>query len=208
MAKAGAIPWNPRTHFLEPLADLFQGIATAKLPKDRGDLWERITVIHQIYEHELHHGPGTPQRRFEVEYANKYTATLRRLQTASYHISDWREAFVLFSVNRINAFDWPARVTIDHLFIPDDPHASALLSRLYSLQRDALEMSDELRAVANNIDNAIGEQYSEPRSPDAWEEVFPYTWKTIARRIKEGKIRALMVHSKSWRIHVDDVPQK
>ncbi|MEX2174603.1 MAG: hypothetical protein WD872_09595 [Pirellulaceae bacterium] len=48
--------------------------------------------------------------------------------------------------------------------------------------------------------------YGDARTPDEWAKVFDQSWRTIRRRINTGEIRAIEIHSKSWRIHRGDVP--
>lgn len=56
------------------------------------------------------------------------------------------------------------------------------------------------------LDEVGPSAYSRPRSPSEWEKIFDLSWRTIKRRIDSGKIRAKKISTKSYRIHVNDVP--
>lgn len=55
--------------------------------------------------------------------------------------------------------------------------------------------------VANGADN-----WSEPASPAEWAKRFNMSWDTLKARIKEGKIKAQKLTSKSYRIRRDHLP--
>jgi hypothetical protein len=48
--------------------------------------------------------------------------------------------------------------------------------------------------------------WSKADSPSRWEKVFDCSWKTLARRIQDGKIRCLRLSTKSYKIAIDDIP--
>jgi excisionase family DNA binding protein len=51
-----------------------------------------------------------------------------------------------------------------------------------------------------------GELWSEPRSPAEWAKAFNVHRDTFLARVREGKIRAKKLTSKSYRVHKDDLP--
>ena len=50
-------------------------------------------------------------------------------------------------------------------------------------------------------------EWTEPRSPDQWEQLFQVSWKTLRRRIDCGTIRAQRINSKSYRLNRADLPR-
>jgi hypothetical protein len=70
----------------------------------------------------------------------------------------------------------------------------------------SVEVLAEIKKHLNELELAVANnQYSPARSPDEWERIFNKSWKTISRYISSKKIRAIEVHSKSWRIHIEDL---
>jgi hypothetical protein len=50
--------------------------------------------------------------------------------------------------------------------------------------------------------------WSPPDSPAGWSKRFKVSWDTLKRRFKDGSIRYKKLSSKSYRIHLDDLPEK
>jgi len=48
--------------------------------------------------------------------------------------------------------------------------------------------------------------WSDAKSPSEWYRVFIESWKNTKRRVEKKEIRALRIHSKSWRFAVADLP--
>ncbi|MCC6126898.1 MAG: hypothetical protein IT426_18190 [Pirellulales bacterium] len=51
-----------------------------------------------------------------------------------------------------------------------------------------------------------GGPWSKPDGPKQWAKMFNLSWDTLKGRIESGQIRAKMLSTKSYRIHVDDLP--
>ena len=66
--------------------------------------------------------------------------------------------------------------------------------------------ADFLWDLKTSLDEINPSEYSQPRSPQEWEAIFDCAWRTIKRGIKDRKIRALKISSKSYRIHLKDIP--
>ena len=66
--------------------------------------------------------------------------------------------------------------------------------------------ADFLWDIKTSLDEIGGSKYSKPRSPSEWATVFGLTWKTVKKNIDKGDIRVIEINSKSYRIHVDDIP--
>jgi hypothetical protein len=49
--------------------------------------------------------------------------------------------------------------------------------------------------------------WSQPDSPKNWGKAFKVSSATICRLFKDGKIRNVKLHSKSYKVHVDDLPK-
>jgi hypothetical protein len=90
------------------------------------------------------------------------------------------------------------------------------LPELYS-DKIIAELTREARAAAElratrqgwkskDTANAQG-CWSEPDSPKRWAKVFNMHPDTLKSRIREGKIRAMKLSTKSYRIHTDDLPK-
>lgn len=47
---------------------------------------------------------------------------------------------------------------------------------------------------------------TEPRAPRQWAKLFNMTWDTLKLRFEDGSIRNVRLSSKSYRVHVDDMP--
>ena len=65
-----------------------------------------------------------------------------------------------------------------------------------SQSRDPVPMPAELKRT----------EWSGPKSPSQWAKVFDCSWKTIKRRMDSGILRFKCESTKSYRIHVDDIP--
>ena len=48
--------------------------------------------------------------------------------------------------------------------------------------------------------------WSKPDFPSQWARVFACSVDTLKRRVREGKMRVKKLSTKSWQIHVDDLP--
>jgi hypothetical protein len=70
---------------------------------------------------------------------------------------------------------------------------------------EAVEHSGNTSAVPVRSGNA---QWSEPDAPSQWAKRFGCSWDTLKRRFADGSIRHLKLSTKSYRIHLDDVPTK
>lgn len=60
---------------------------------------------------------------------------------------------------------------------------------------------------ARRVSDADGGKWSEPDLPGQWARRFRISLDTLTRWVKDGKIRVKKLSSKSWRIHVDDLPK-
>jgi hypothetical protein len=60
---------------------------------------------------------------------------------------------------------------------------------------------------ARRASDADGGKWSEPDLPGQWARRFRISPDTLTRRVKDGKIRVKKLSSKSWCIHVDDLPK-
>ena len=52
----------------------------------------------------------------------------------------------------------------------------------------------------------LSDKWSEPRSPSEWAKQFNMSWDTLKSRIDDKSIRAKKLTSKSYRVHLDDLP--
>ena len=50
--------------------------------------------------------------------------------------------------------------------------------------------------------------WSQPNGPSQWALTFGCSWATLKRRFEEGKIRHKKLSTKSYCIHVDDLPKQ
>lgn len=78
-----------------------------------------------------------------------------------------------------------------------------------------LMFSKAILGWANEFEREMGQvqttadgPWSEPDSPKQWAKRFNMSWDTLKRRIDEGKIRVKKLTSKSYQIHVDDLPRE
>jgi len=70
---------------------------------------------------------------------------------------------------------------------------------------DWQQAMDALRATAEVTEPAG--PWSEPDGPSQWARRFRYSVDTLKRRVNKGAIRIKVLSSKSWQIHVDDLPK-
>ena len=87
---------------------------------------------------------------------------------------------------------------------PKPPHEGP---EILSFGFQLFEIDEEfLWDMKTSLDDIGPSKYSEPRRPSDWAKIFKNPWRTIKVGIDSGSIRAIEIHSKSWRIHIDDIP--
>jgi hypothetical protein len=78
-----------------------------------------------------------------------------------------------------------------------------LLQWLCKLEQALLKARNAVLAVLVDDDGS----WSKPDGPAQWAKAFGISWDTLKRRIKDGKIRCKKLSTKSYSIHVDDLPK-
>jgi hypothetical protein len=63
-----------------------------------------------------------------------------------------------------------------------------------------------LRAGIETETNSSDGPWSEPTTPSQWAKVFGLSWDALRRRFNDGSIRNKKLSTKSYRVHVDDLP--
>ena len=100
--------------------------------------------------------------------------------------------------------EWSKAELAENVVAPADFYTSIweeffdrLRDNVTSTSRSTVPLPVELKA----------QEWSVPKSPAEWSKLFKVSWDTLKKRFDNGSIRTTKLSTKSYRVHVDDVPK-
>lgn len=136
-----------------------------------------------------------------------YGAILRHADTVAYagyllsNVSDVSDDFTPLDVERVKSTWNRVQKSLRELPFFDVAKLMVDIKKEFQRATNGKQLRDD---TTSSLKVPI---WSSPRSPAEWAKAFRVSWDTLKKRFDDGSIRATKLTTKSYRVHVDDLPK-